>query len=97
MLGNLAVRDYRGASGNVAIGGTVNPTRNRKSEIGNPPPKAGRARILSQWGGSPASGSIWSTGNRRNRLISTEGGSFQGVARAVGVERLKHGSVSGSG
>ena len=46
--GNLAVRDYRGASGNVAIGGTVNPTRNRKSEIGNPPPKAGRARILSQ-------------------------------------------------
>jgi hypothetical protein len=40
-LGNLAVRDYRGASGNVAIGGTVNPTRNRKSGIGNPPPKSG--------------------------------------------------------
>jgi len=46
--GNLAVRDYRGASGNVSHGGTVNPSCNRKSRNGNPPPKAGRARALSQ-------------------------------------------------
>ena len=49
--GNLAVRDYRGASGNVATGGTRHPIRNRKSEIGNSPPKASRARHLSQWAG----------------------------------------------
>ena len=47
--GNLAVRDYRGASGNVSHGGTVNPSCNRKSRNGNPPPTAGRARLLSQW------------------------------------------------
>jgi len=46
--GNLAVRDYRGASGNVSHGGTVNPACNRKSRNGNPPPTAGRARFLSQ-------------------------------------------------
>ena len=47
-LGNPAVRDYRGATGNVSHGGTVNPSCNRKSRNGNPPPKAGRARALSQ-------------------------------------------------
>ena len=47
--GNLAVRDYRGASGNVSHGGTVNPSCNRKSRNGNPPPTAGRARFLSQF------------------------------------------------
>ena len=47
--GNLAVRDYRGASGNVSHGGTVNPSCNRKSRNGNPPPTAGRARLLSQY------------------------------------------------
>ena len=47
--GNLAVRDYRGASGNVSHGGTVNPSCNRKSRNGNPSPTAGRARFLSQW------------------------------------------------
>src|ERR1700694_5738473 len=47
--GNLAVRDYRGASGNVSHGGTVNPSCNRKSRSGNPSPTAGRARFLSQW------------------------------------------------
>src|SRR6516225_8221852 len=49
--GNLAVRDYRGASGNVSHGGTVNPSCNRKSTNGNPPPTARRARLLSQWWG----------------------------------------------
>src|SRR5260221_401611 len=49
--GNLAVRHYRGASGNVSHGGTVNPACNRKSGIRNPPPTAGRARSLSR---SPA-------------------------------------------
>ena len=34
--GNLAVRDYRGASGNVSHGGTVNPSCDRKSRNGNP-------------------------------------------------------------
>ena len=47
--GNLAVRDYRGASGNVSHGETVNPSCNRKSSNGNPSPTAGRARFLSQW------------------------------------------------
>jgi hypothetical protein len=46
--GNPAVRHYRGATGNVSHGGTVNPSCNRKSRNGNPPPKAGRARALSQ-------------------------------------------------
>ena len=34
--GNLAVRDYRGASGNVRHGGNVNPSRNRKSGTETP-------------------------------------------------------------
>jgi len=51
--GNLTVRDYRGASGNVRHGGNVTPSCNRKSRNGNPPPTARRARFLSQWGGSP--------------------------------------------
>ena len=46
--GNPAVRHYRGATGNVSHGGTVNPSCNRKSRNGNPPPKAGRARALSR-------------------------------------------------
>src|SRR5215472_18683574 len=46
--GNPAVRHYRGAAGNVSQGGNVNPSCNRKSRNGNPPPKAGRARVLSQ-------------------------------------------------
>src|SRR6266850_7296922 len=47
-LGNPAVRHYRGAAGNVSHGGNVNPPCNRKSRNGYPPPKAGRARVLSQ-------------------------------------------------
>jgi hypothetical protein len=39
--GNLAVRDFRGASRNVRHGETVNPPRNRKSRTGNPSPTAG--------------------------------------------------------
>jgi hypothetical protein len=46
--GNPAVRHYRGATGNVAMVGNENPSCNRKSRNGNPPPKAGRARALSQ-------------------------------------------------
>src|SRR5215470_14850708 len=46
--GNLAVRDYRGASGDVSHGGNVNPSFNRKRGNGNPPPTACRARFLSQ-------------------------------------------------
>jgi hypothetical protein len=46
--GNLAVRDFRGASRNVRHGETVNPRCNRKSRTGNPSPTAGRARSLSQ-------------------------------------------------
>ena len=47
--GNLTVRNYRGASGNVRHGENVNPPCNRKSERGNPSPKAWRVRFLSQW------------------------------------------------
>ena len=36
-LGNPAVRDYRGASGNVSHGGNVHPSCNRKSRKWNPP------------------------------------------------------------
>src|SRR5208337_4433633 len=56
--GNLAVRDYRGASGNVRHGGIGNPSCNRKSRNGNPPPTAGRARFLSQcYAAKPRAGS----------------------------------------
>jgi hypothetical protein len=51
-LGDPAVRNYRGATGNVRHGGNENPSCNRKSRNGNPPPKAGRARALSQPSGS---------------------------------------------
>ena len=47
-LGNPAVRHYRGASGTVRHGETVNPFRNRKSGNGNPSPTARRARSLSR-------------------------------------------------
>src|SRR5215472_3546833 len=40
--GNLAVRHYRGASGTVRHGETVNPSCNRKSGNGNPSPTARR-------------------------------------------------------
>ena len=46
--GNLAVRDFRGASGNVRQGETVTPSCNRKSGNGNPSPTARRARFLSR-------------------------------------------------
>ena len=36
-LGNPAVRDYRGASGNVSQGGNVHPSCNRKSRKRKPP------------------------------------------------------------
>ena len=38
----------RGAWGDVAYGGTVNPPRNRKGEAGNPLPTGRRALVLSQ-------------------------------------------------
>jgi hypothetical protein len=46
--GNLAVRDYRGASGIVSHGEDGTPPCNRKSRNGNPSPTAERARLLSQ-------------------------------------------------
>jgi hypothetical protein len=46
--GDPTVRHYRGASGNVRHGEIVTPSRDRKSENGNPSPTAGRARILSR-------------------------------------------------
>src|SRR5262249_59996039 len=46
--GNLAVRDFRGASGTVRHGETVNPACNPKSGNGNPSPTARRARFLSR-------------------------------------------------
>jgi hypothetical protein len=46
--GNPTVRDRRGASGNVAHGGNVNPPCNRKGGAGNPPPTSARTRVLSR-------------------------------------------------
>ena len=47
--GNPTVRDRRGARGNVAHGGTVNPRRTyRKGGDGNPPPTGARAPALSR-------------------------------------------------
>src|SRR5215472_14171747 len=39
--GNPAVRDYRGASGNVSHGGNVHPSCNRKSGKRKPPTYSG--------------------------------------------------------
>jgi hypothetical protein len=47
-LCNTAVRHYRGGHGKRSHGGIVNPSCNRKSKNGNPPPNARRARGLSQ-------------------------------------------------
>src|SRR5215469_11663929 len=78
--GNLAVRDYRGASENVRHGETVNPPRNRKSGSGNPSPKAWRVRFLSQCthgrgpdgARCPATGPASSCFRRFHRLCRTE-------------------------
>jgi hypothetical protein len=43
--GNLAVRDYRGASGNVSHGGNVHPSCNRKSGKRKPPTYSGARPI----------------------------------------------------
>ena len=44
-LGNSAVRHYRGGLRKRSHGGNENPTRNRKSGIGNPPPTAGASEL----------------------------------------------------
>src|SRR5260370_14932415 len=44
-LGNPAVRDYRGASGNVAMVEMRSRLAYRKSESGNPPPIAGAPEL----------------------------------------------------
>src|SRR5438105_6197415 len=44
-LGNPAVRDYRGASGDVGQGGNEIPSRNRKGVNGNPPPTTGASEL----------------------------------------------------
>ena len=46
--GQPTVRDRRGASGDVAHGGTRTPPRNRKGESGNAPPTGARAWDLSR-------------------------------------------------
>ena len=46
--GKPTVRNRRGASGNVAHGGTRNPPRNRKGGRGNAPPVGARAWTLSR-------------------------------------------------
>src|SRR5262245_61234284 len=81
-LGNPAVRDYRGATGNVSHGGTVNPSCNRKSRNGNPSPTAGRARFLSQWGGSSPLNLGQLGYTREEPEISAEGGSLRAMTRA---------------
>ena len=43
--GNPAVRDYRGASGNVSHGGNVHPSCNRKSGKRTPPTYSGARPI----------------------------------------------------
>src|SRR5215471_15998955 len=43
--GNPAVRDYRGASGNVSHGGNVHPSCNRKSGKRKPPTYSGARPI----------------------------------------------------
>jgi hypothetical protein len=87
--GNLTVRDYRGASGNVRHGENVNPARDRKSGSGNPSPTAWRVRFLSQWGGSLrlGLGQPATVGTQH----STEGGSLRAVARARRCESIKSG------
>jgi hypothetical protein len=63
-MGNPAVRHYRGATGNVSHGGTVNPSGNRKSRNGNPSPKAWRACALSQQHGPTKPGPNTESGKR---------------------------------
>src|ERR1700746_782852 len=44
-LRNSAVRHYRGGLRKRSHGGNENPTRNRKSGLGNPPPTAGASEL----------------------------------------------------
>jgi hypothetical protein len=56
-----------------------------------------RRRNVHRGKGAPALGSIWSTRNRRNRLIFAEGGSLQWVLRAVSREaqaRIREGLLN---
>src|SRR6516164_9275200 len=74
--GNLAVRDFRGASRNVRHGETVNPPCNRKSRTGNPSPTAGRARSLSQPSASFEARSAprsYPTGSRQGYFFNQSG------------------------
>ena len=98
--GNLAVRDFRGASRNVRHGETVNPPCNRKSRTGNPSPTAGRARSLSQPSASfevrsaprsyPTGSSlayVWNqVGNYAGRILKGEKPADLPVEQAVKVE-----------
>src|SRR5215510_11347805 len=55
--GNPAVRDYRGASGNVSHGGNVHPSCNRKSGKRKPPTYSGARPIsIPIWSGCGVSG-----------------------------------------
>lgn len=44
-LGDPTVQDYRGGLRKRGHGGNENPTRYRKSELGNPPPTAGASEF----------------------------------------------------
>ena len=52
--GNLAVRDYRGASGNVSHGGTVNPVLQSKEQEQKPLTYSGTRPIS-----IPVNGRFW--------------------------------------
>jgi len=54
--GNLTVRHYRGASGNVRHGGNVNPFRNRKSGTETPHLQRGAPDFYPSGPDSPAEG-----------------------------------------
>src|SRR5437762_12867569 len=64
-LRNSAVRDYRGASGNVARVELCTHLAYRKGEDGNPPPVHRRARALSQQPTSEA----WEARNKNLKTL----------------------------
>jgi hypothetical protein len=82
------------AKGKGPSGRPARPKVPRRPLRGGPLRSSGEAGqcLWSEGGGSPVSRLVWSTGNRRNRRVSTER-----VARAGYAERLTSGSVRGSG
>ena len=69
------LRTCRGdAKGKGPSGGPARPKVPRRPFRGGPPRSSEEPRqcLGSEGGGSPASGSVWSTGDRRNRRVSTD-------------------------